>query len=82
MNSAVVGALLNSALYLLCVFVAGLVTGHPIAAKLAIAAIGVTYLGYHLMIVDWIEGRFKSAANTLVAVSIALGIAAGLDLLF
>lgn len=82
MNPAVVGALLNSALYLLTVFVAGLVTGHPIAAKCAVAAFGVTYLAYHLMVVGWVDGRFKPAANILVALSIAIGAFAGLDLLF
>ena len=47
MHPNVAGALLNSAIYLLCVFVAGIVTAHPFAWKEALVAMGITYLSHY-----------------------------------
>lgn len=79
MNPNIIGALINSALYLLCVFVAGIVTGHPVAWKLALVALGVTYISHiaqigPLVSRDWCMG--------IVVLSVALGATAGVDLLF
>lgn len=79
MNHAIVGAMLNSALYLTAVFVAGLTTGNRHAALFAIAALGVTYLSYLAQLFT-LWPRFLTA-DRLVFVSIALGGAAGLSLL-
>lgn len=75
MNPNVVGALVNSALYLVCVFVAGIVTAHPIAWKLAVAAMGVTFFVYVL-------SRQPRVAVAAVFLSWMLGAAAGINLLF
>lgn len=83
MNPNVVGALINSALYLACVFIAGIVTAHPIAWKLALVAMGVTYLQHLTTLPDpsgWLPTlRFRLI---MVLLSIALGLAAGIALLF
>lgn len=78
MNPVVVGAQINSALYLLCAFVAGTVTGHPVAWKLALAAMGVTYLSYIAQLESHIP---RAAASWIVVASVVLGAAAGLALL-
>ena len=89
------GIQVNSALYLTMAFVAGLVSGHPLAWKLALAAIGVTYLSYTLQMPKLVAEypndptprvvyfRFQRAiAQFMVIWSIALGAAAGIALLF
>ena len=70
------GVLLNGALYLALVFVAGLVMHQMLAVYLAIAAAGLTYLNctMHLML------QPKLAA-ILSFIAIAFGTAAGLALL-
>lgn len=75
----IIGTMVNSALYLLCVFVAGLVTGHVWAWKFAVAAMGVTYLSHFLASAG---GEYMKRAPYFVVASIALGAAAGLLLLF
>lgn len=79
MHPNVVGALLNSALYLLCTFAAGLATGHPMAWKLALVAMGVTYLSHMLSLIPSVS---RELCQTIVAASIAFGAAAGITLLF
>lgn len=79
MHPNIIGALVNSALYLTCVFVAGLVTGHPLAWKLALIAIGVTYVSHYLQLIPSIS---RDVCTGAVVASMAIGIAAGLDLLF
>jgi hypothetical protein len=69
------GVLLNSALYLSACFVAGLVLHNPVAWRLAIAAMGVTYLSYSLQLLGHWSSRYVTFA------SIALGLLAGLSLL-
>lgn len=85
MNYAFVGAMLNSALYLVAVFAAGQVHGNVWAWKSAIAAMGVTYLSY-LAQCAWQADQgnvvLHKVSNAFVWLSIALGVAAGLALLF
>lgn len=69
------GAMLNSALYLEACFMAGLFLGNPVAWRLAIAAMGVTYLSY---CAAFIEHRSR---YYLLPASIVLGALAGLSLL-
>lgn len=78
MNPFVVGLLLNSALYLSGVFIAGLVTGNPWAWKMSLAAMGVTYLCY------WFQADTQlppMAIRITVILSIVMGAAAGIGLL-
>jgi hypothetical protein len=86
MNPAIIGALINSALYLVCVFVAGLVTGHPWAWRLAIASIGVSFLVcvVELSPITTASKELTRAnmLNALIPISWLLGIAAGILLLF
>lgn len=79
MHPNVAGALVNSALYLVCVFVAGLVTGHPAAWKLALVAMGVTYLSHYAQL---IPGVPRASCIAIVALSIFIGMSAGVNLLF
>lgn len=82
MNPAIAGAQLNAALYLVCVFVAGNLTHHTFSWQCAIAAMGVTCVGYQLDFLAQIDTRFRYASLIAVAASIGLGIIAGLSLLF
>jgi hypothetical protein len=75
MHPNVVGALLNSAIYLVCVFVAGL-TGHHVASELALVAMGLTYLSHLAQI------QQRWFGDVLVSLSIIAGVCAGLALLF
>ena len=76
MDYRYLGAVVNGALYCAGVIAAGLSTWHPWAAYLAIAALGVTYLSY-LVQLHVATLRF---ANLVVAISILLGVIAGLAL--
>lgn len=89
------GIQINSALYLAGAFVAGLVVDNPLAWKLALAAIGVTYLSYLAQMPRMQprpEYRFDPTPEAiypprivgivLVVASIALGAAAGIALVF
>lgn len=73
-----VGLLLNSALYLTGVFVAGMMTHDGAAWKLALVAAGVSYLSYSMQI----YGAGRNACATVVVISVLAGAAAGLLLLF
>jgi len=75
----IIGALINSALYLACVFITGIVTAHPIAWKMALVAMGVTYLSHYAQLVPHLPRQVSLA---LVGISIVLGLTAGLSLLF
>lgn len=79
MHPSIIGALLNSALYLLCVFIAGIVTAHPNAWRLALIAMGVTYISHMLSLIPAVS---RELCQGIVATSIALGAAAGISLLF
>lgn len=76
MHPNLVGALINSALYLLCVFIAGIATAHPLAWKLALVTIGVAFFSHVLQAVK------SRAADPVVVLSWLIGLAAGLALLF
>lgn len=77
-NIMAAGVLLNSALYLNGVFVAGLLQGNEWAWKLALVTFGVTYLSYVAQFVR--DG--SAVAVILVWLSIGIGITAGFALLF
>lgn len=78
-----VGVLLNSALYLFCAFVAGIYYGNGSAWKLALAAMGVTYLCYDAQLMTLCQGiRLRVLIPAFTIVSMLLGLAAGLALLF
>ncbi len=88
MNLYALGAMLNSALYLTAVVVAGLWTGHGWSWKLGIAAFGLTYLGYLAQfcqqppISDEAKAGWRVLEVFMVPWSIMVGFAAGLMLLF
>lgn len=71
-----VAVLLNSALYLAAVIAAGLVTAHTAAWRLGIFAVGLTYLCYLAL------ANYEHVARLLVVLSVVVGTAAGLALLF
>ena len=77
-SAVIIGVLLNSALYLVCCFVAGLVVRNGWAWRLAIAAMGMTYLCYLVQLAGAPHGR----TVILAGYSILLGAAAGIALLF
>ena len=85
MNPAIIGALINSALYLVCVFVAGLVTGHPWASRLAIVSIAVTFCTYVLQVhQQTMKAQLDVVADlviVLVLLSWLFGASAGIVLL-
>lgn len=78
-NPFVFGALLNSALYLSAAFMAGLVTQHGIAWKLALATIGLTYLSHVAQLPA--GGRTDWLATGLIWTTRVTGAVAGLLLL-
>lgn len=82
MNPIHVGALLHSALYLGGCFLAGAVAHNGAAWRLALAAMGVTYLGYLLQIMAERSTRFDGLITPMVGLSNLLGFAAGIALLF
>lgn len=71
------GLIVNSALYLAAVFVAGLLTQNAWAWQAAIGTMGVTYLSYAAHLVER-----PRAARSLASLSILTGVVAGLRLLF
>lgn len=73
-----ISGILNSALYLTAVFVAGLVTGNKLAWLLAIATMGVIYLAVLWQMVRPNDGI---GASMLVAFSVVLGATAGMALI-
>jgi hypothetical protein len=78
----IVGAMVNSALYLAGLLIAGFVAGNDWAWKGAIAAAGITYLSY-LGNIAFINGHIPEwAARLVTAASIFAGAAAGIALLF
>lgn len=79
-----VGVLLNSALYLSACLALGVIAQRPMVWRLALAAIGVTYLSYllHSVADHDAQDAFARLARLMVYLSIALGVLAGLALLF
>lgn len=82
MNPFTLGAIINSALYLSAVFVAGISTDHPDAWKLAIVAIGMTYLShvFGMFVVSNPTKSNRVAQGLVVFASIVVGIFAALAL--
>ena len=74
----VVGLMLNSALYLSGVFVAGIASHRPWAWRVALLACGFSYVSYYIQAV----GMERKVAVQAVFLSIFFGIVAGLLLLF
>lgn len=77
-----IALILNSALYITGVFVAGLVTGHPFAWQLAIVTAALCYFSPFVQLL--LVGKPKSQhwpGLVLVIVSILVGAAAGFSLL-
>ena len=84
MDHRIIGAQLNSAIYLICVFLAGGWTNHIYSSWLAIGAMGLTYLSYVAQLAMPVTPTSffaYRAANVLVGISILLGAAAGLFLM-
>jgi hypothetical protein len=78
-----IGVLLNSALYLGGCMIAGLVIRNGAAWKLALAALGITYLSYVCHFSSTSLGdALHSWGIRLVFLSVALGVVSGLALLF
>lgn len=65
----ILGLLLNSALALIGIFVAGLVLGVPVAWKMAIASAALIYFLYLFQVMGW----KASLMNTTQACAIAAG---------
>jgi hypothetical protein len=88
MQLVIIGAMLNSALYLFCCWYNAVVFGPPAGRYLAIATFGVTYLSYSLQ--AWYITQQQTQAvpawfprwlpNGLVWLSMITGAAAGLSL--
>jgi len=78
MSGPFFGLVVNSALYLLMVFVAALVLGNRTAMYLSIVTAGICYLAYAAEMVP----ASQFTLRLLMALSIAAGACAGLALLF
>ena len=78
-----IGVLLNSALYLTGVLVAGLAEHNWPALRLTLAACGITYLSYicHFVANHDDNDNWAKRARLLVLLSIAFGASAGVALL-
>lgn len=78
MDYRILGAMLNSALYLISVAFIGVVTNHLPSTYFAIAAMGFAYLSYVAQIIGPDKWYVSQA---LVWFSIACGVVAGIKLL-
>jgi hypothetical protein len=74
----IVGIYVASALYIVLVFAAGFLTAHPVSWKRAVATAGACYVSYFVQLLC---AQFWFCC-LLVSISIALGAAAGLSLLW
>lgn len=79
MHPNVAGALINSALYLICVFAAGLMSGNQASWKMALIAMGVTYISHLVQIGGFVS---RNLCMGIVMLSIVFGAGAGILLLF
>lgn len=82
-GAVVCGVLINSALYLTGVFIAGIARGNALAVHLALAATGACYISYALQFVFVCNSSpavYRISVAATVA-SVLLGIAAGLSLI-
>lgn len=76
------GVLLNSALYLIMCFVAGILTGNPMAWKLAVASVGLCYVSYMGQYFSGLDELYARIGQTAVACSIVSGVCSGIALLW
>lgn len=74
----VIGIYINSALYLMGVFVEGLLTAHPNAWRYALVAAGLSYLSYVMQVAS----VPRTLCAIVVCISFSAGAAAGILLLF
>lgn len=76
------GAIVNSALYLIGVFVLSMVTGHRFPAVLSVSAAGIAFMAYSTqMMVVFKQDAMPIWAVYLVFLSQIVGAAAGLSLI-
>ena len=79
-----IGAYINSALYCAGVFVAGLLTGNPLAWRLALVTAGANFLCYFAQMGCYCLLRAQArafAVASLSALTIFIGLCAGVALL-
>lgn len=79
-----VAVLVSSSLYLVGVFIAGLVTGVPLAWKGALITLGLSYLTFLLQTLEVAPHEretFRKLVAVLVMITIVLGAVSGLALL-
>jgi hypothetical protein len=78
------GALINSALYLVAVFVAAVMSGNRFAWQSAIATMGITYIAHVLQFTaaQTQSPGILTVANVVTWLSILFGLMAGVSLLF
>lgn len=82
MHAAIIGAMVNSAIYLASVFTAGLVMHNHWAWQAAIVAMGVTYLSYIANLEAALDRIPIVFAHAITVISVVLGTFAGLMLLY
>jgi hypothetical protein len=70
------GVYLSATTYLVLVFIAGILTVHPVAWRLSILTAGLNYLAYTTQLAN-----LRSVAIVLVSASAVTGAAAGILLL-
>jgi hypothetical protein len=75
----IIAILVSATTYLVLVAIAAVVSGHPVALRLAIATAGVNYFGY---LVQMQPRVYFPLARVLVVLSVVCGAAAGLNLLW
>jgi hypothetical protein len=73
------GVLVNSAIYLVGCFMAGMVLHNGVAWRLALASMGLSYCSYVVQLIEPVPMR---AVLFVTGASFVIGIAAGLALLF
>ena len=77
-----ISTIINSALYCLCIVIAGVIWGNSLAVLLAIATLGVSYLCTTVQTVfDLNAPLVRLLVLVLLAISIATGVSAGLALI-
>jgi hypothetical protein len=73
---------LNSALFLTGAYVAGMVTGNPLAWKMALASCGLAFIGYVAQYLSGVRQAYWYVAGIATAASIVAGVISGGALLW
>ena len=81
MNLILISGMINSALYLTGVFVAGIVTNNPGAWKMALLAAALCYLSALVQVTMPQDEGWRIVAMSNVVTTIIVGAAAGIALL-